>query len=286
MMHDQANDLRTLVRHATPTPRPDGRPRLIVVAGGKGGVGTTTLALRLAAALERRRWRTVLVDAARRGDAAILCHLEPRCGLTEVLAGRSTLAGAVHLAPGGLRIVPGAWAGDGPADAGPWAADRLLAQMAALSPIADLIVLDAGNDPTRLAQRCWHTAWRRLAVTTPETAAVMETYASIKRLSQPPAAGPVHLLVNMVSEPSVADAAYHRLAQACRRFLGIEVNLLGHVKKKEKGLNLTPVPADMKGELSAVDMLLNYADYVKFNSDQGTQLWHEVTPAFSAPWHS
>ena len=90
----------------------------------------------------------------------------------------------------------------------------------------------------------------------------------------------------MASDRRAAEAAYSRLATACRRLLAVEVNFVGHVKKDEKGLNLNPVPADMKGELSAVDMLLNYGSYVKFNGDRGTQLWHERTPASLAPWPS
>ena len=90
----------------------------------------------------------------------------------------------------------------------------------------------------------------------------------------------------MASDRRAAEAAYSRLAKACRRLLAIEVNFVGHIKKNKKGLNLNPVPADMKGELSAVDVLLNYAAYVKFNGDRGTQLWHERTPASSAPWPS
>ncbi len=292
-MYDQANELRNLVRHsaavatATPTamPRGGGRPRMIVVAGGKGGVGTTSVALLLAAALGQRRLRTVLVDAARAGDAATLCGIEPRHSLAEVLAGRCTLSEAIQSGPGDLRILPGAWGCDVPAGAGPDGMERLLAPLAAMGSSVEMVVFDLGNNPTRLAGQCWQAADRRLAVTTPETAAILETYASIKRFSHPSATGPIHLLVNMVTDRHAADAACDRLTRACRRFFAVELNFAGYVKKRKKGLNLNPVPADMKGELSVVDVLLNYADYVKFNGDRGTQ-WHEPTLASSAPWHS
>ncbi len=305
-MLDQANDLRKLVRHSA---APSGRhaPGLLVVAGGKGGVGTTTVAILLAAALGRRRLRTLLIDAARSGDAAVLCGLQPpHHNLADVLSGRATLIEATQSGPGNLRIVPGAWAGDGPADPGPHAADRLLAQLTDLGAATDVVVLDAGNDPGRLAQRCWSAARGRLVDTTPETAAIVETYAAIKRLSPPGEtesrmgtgsersevpvpifdSGTIDVLVNMVSDHRAADAAYRRLADACRRFLAIELNLIGHVKKTKKGLNLNRVPADNKGELSVFDVLLNYADYMKFNGNRGTHLWHELTPVSSAPWHS
>jgi flagellar biosynthesis protein FlhG len=302
-MLDQANDLRKLVRHSAAAPRGRRRPGLLVVAGGKGGVGTTTAAILLAAALGRRRLRTLLVDAARGGDAAVLCGLQPRRNLADVLSGRATLVETIQSGPGDLRILPGAWAGDAPVDPGPHRADRLLAQLASFTPTTDVVVLDAGNHPGRLAQRCWQAADGRLLVTTAETAAIVETYAAIKRLSGTvpilvaeghkngtvpfiPPAETTHVLVNMVSDRDTAEAAYRRLAVACRRLLAIQLNLLGHVKKTQKGLNLNAVPADNRGELAVFDVLLNYADYVKFNGHRGTHLWHELTPASLAPWHS
>ena len=303
-MLDQANDLRKLARHSA---APSGRqaPGLLVVAGGKGGVGTTTVAILLAAALGRRRLRTLLIDAARSGDAAVLCGLQPpHHNLADVLSGRATLIEATQSGPGNLRIVPGAWAGDGPADPGPHAADRLLAQLTDLGAATDVVVLDAGNDPGRLAQRCWSAARGRLVVTTPETAAIVETYAAIKRLSPPgnrvqwglapSERGAVPIFDSGLStcwstwSPTIAQptrpiAAWLTPAVASWQS---RLNLIGHVKKTKKGLNLNRVPADNKGELSVFDVLLNYADYMKFNGNRGTHLWHELTPVSSAPWHS
>jgi Mrp family chromosome partitioning ATPase len=73
-MHDQADELRLLARHWAAEAKPSaGGPRKIVISAGKGGVGTTTIAVNLAAALGRQGCRTVLVDADFSGaDAAML----------------------------------------------------------------------------------------------------------------------------------------------------------------------------------------------------------------------
>lgn len=47
----------------TPAATPALQPDLLVVGGGKGGVGKTCLAVNLAVQVARRGWRTVLVDA-------------------------------------------------------------------------------------------------------------------------------------------------------------------------------------------------------------------------------
>src|SRR5262245_56693153 len=72
-MPDQADKLRQLIASAMD----DGGDEhvlapLVVVAGAKGGVGTTTIALNLAVALMHAGRRTVLVDAASNADIAQL----------------------------------------------------------------------------------------------------------------------------------------------------------------------------------------------------------------------
>src|SRR3989304_8316814 len=119
-MHDQANDLRRLVRESrTPASAPAPlRPTLLVVAGGKGGVGTTTLAVNLAVALAQRGRRTVLVDAdPDTADAAILCRLPEHHTVADVLAPRRAPAEALQPVPGGRRVLPRA---RGPAPGGGW----------------------------------------------------------------------------------------------------------------------------------------------------------------------
>ena len=66
-MLDQADKLRRVDSIAVPAAphacRPG--PPMIVVAGGRAGVGATTVAVNLAAVLADRGERVVLVDAAR-----------------------------------------------------------------------------------------------------------------------------------------------------------------------------------------------------------------------------
>ena len=91
-MSDQATDLRALVRQVATAHAPvAARPRRIVVFGGKGGVGTTTIAVNLAVALAQQTECSLLCDVAG-GDVALQCRLEPRHSLADVLAGNRTLA--------------------------------------------------------------------------------------------------------------------------------------------------------------------------------------------------
>src|SRR6516225_910060 len=120
-MSDQADGLRQMVRARSGTSATVEAPsrsfqaplkaRSLLFTSGKGGVGTSNLALNLAVALGELGRRVVLVDAdLGLANIDLLCGLTPAHDLGEVLAGDGPLAGAVVEGPAGVRILPGAHA--------------------------------------------------------------------------------------------------------------------------------------------------------------------------------
>src|SRR3954447_11920375 len=114
-MSDQADGLRQLVRARSgasalaepPPPAIAAGPtaRSLVLTSGKGGVGTSNLALNLAIALGEAGQRVVLVDAdLGLANIDLLCGLAPANDLGDVLAGDCTLAEAIVAGPGDIRI--------------------------------------------------------------------------------------------------------------------------------------------------------------------------------------
>jgi flagellar biosynthesis protein FlhG len=231
-MHDQANHLRRLVRrcasqHASAS-RP--RPNLIVVASGKGGVGTTTVAVNLAVATAGIGLRTVLVDAdLYGGNAAILCGLEQHDSIADVLASRRTIHEVLQPGPGAIQIVPGVWGSQGVPDDPAAAGRRLVAELQALDPHADLLLLDGGTSPHPVIRQCWPVADLMLLLTTPETPSIINTYALIKMLVEDTPAVPIHVLVNLAPTPDAAEDVGGRLAKASRRFLATQLHWAGYL---------------------------------------------------------
>ncbi len=247
-MHDQANDLRRLVRQCTvvKTGAVDASVRLIVVAGGKGGVGTTTLAVNLALAFARADRRVVLVDAdPHGGDVAVLTGVQERHTLADVLSGSREATETLHQGPEQLKVLPGFWGWESLLGSNGSAGQRLLAQMQALQQQAEMVVLDAGNGPHPILRPCWRAADLRLVVTTPETSAILDTYALIKQWSDRDMPESIHTVVNQAADAALAQDVYGRLAQACRRFLGLELSAAGHVSAEEARQNLSPQIARM-----------------------------------------
>lgn len=235
-MPDQATELRQLVlrgarTHLSLSAAP---PKLVAIASGKGGVGATTLAVNLAIALAGDGRRTVLVDVDLAGaDCGTLCGLGQSYTVADVLSGQRTLHEALELGPAGIQLLAGAWGRRNRIDATPAALDRLLVQIQQLGAHADYVLLDLGRGANRVASQFWHAADVAVFVTTPDVLSIMDTYATVKLLAteEQPAIASV---VNQVADADAARHVHERLARACRRFLGVSVESLGHVPTDDR----------------------------------------------------
>ncbi|MBX3412478.1 MAG: P-loop NTPase [Pirellulales bacterium] len=230
-MHDQADELRELVRRtsaATSNLAPTS-PRLITVAGGKGGVGTTTIATNLGVALALSGRRVVLVDADLDGaDCAALCQVESRLSIADILAGRHNVHEVLTRGPAGLLVLPGPWSPEEAITCSPGAQDRLLHELRGLGAHADFVLIDAGSGMNRTVARFCQAAEQLLIVTTPDPIAILDSYASIKVLHAGKPELPIYSVVNLADEQT-ALAVQARLDQVCQRFLGRSIAAVGHV---------------------------------------------------------
>jgi flagellar biosynthesis protein FlhG len=250
-MSDQADGLRQLVQarttlgsggtavadppaaaaaRLTGAPPPT-RTRSLVLTSGKGGVGTSNLALNLAVALGELGERVVLVDAdLGLANIDLLCGLAPASDLGDVLVGDQPLAEAIVQGPAGIRIVPGAHGmrtlvevlGDAPA--------RLVAELAELEAEADFVLVDAGSGLAPSIMTLAAAADEVVLVTTPEPTSVADAHAAINRLRR--LAGPPRLLavVNQAASAAEASDVLDRLSASSRQFLGTVVTGLGYVR--------------------------------------------------------
>jgi MinD-like ATPase involved in chromosome partitioning or flagellar assembly len=220
-MHDQADQLRKLVREAVAV-RGDLAPGapIIAVSGGAPGVGATTLACGLARELARLGKQVVLIDANLTDPAvADAFNVKSSGTLADILAGRRCAFELLAAAAAGIHIIAGA-----PASAAPFddkSLDRLLAELTALGQQADVILIDAGAEMNPWTDRLWQAAAQVLLVTTPTDDALLAAYAAVKLSRHDLLDARLRLVVNRSAEGAQAANAAARFGATCRRFLSL-----------------------------------------------------------------
>jgi len=230
-MSDQAAHLRQLVLRAARQRESESLPppRIVAVLGAHSGLGVTTIAAGLGRAMVEQAARVVLIDADRqRRDLARACGLAEIPESFDAAVARQDIHEALLPGPGGLQVVPGIWDSSSTL---PWekGAQRLLRQFQQLGRHADWLVLDLGGNPAEVL-RLWREAVEAfVVVTTPASAAVMDTYTLIKQSLVVRAGQGIELLVNQTRSDRQAAEVFQRVDRSCRRFLGFAIQSAGHV---------------------------------------------------------
>ena len=205
----------------------------LLVTGGKGGVGKTTLAANLGVELARAGRRVLLVDLdLGLGNLHVTLRLSPRACVEDALSGARRLADCVVAGPLGVHVLP---AGSGnPAMAAVDDARRLALRdlVAELSRDYDLVLGDsaAGIGPDVLAFAT--LADQVLCVTTPDPAALTDAFGLIKALDRfARDAGcelpTPELVLNLVGGVDEAHRLARKLRGVCEQFLSRSPELAG-----------------------------------------------------------
>jgi flagellar biosynthesis protein FlhG len=241
-MSDQAEKLRRLLLagHVEPCAAPAQLP-MVVVAGARNGVGATTVAVNLAAAIADRGARVLVVDAAESGNglaelAGVGREIE-HC-VTDIVNGKCGARDAIVGGPMGTRVLGNrgsvsarrgtefrrnsATCGEN-SRAG---LQRLLSSIDSLCDDIDLVVVDAGSGLTSWTRRFWLRAQCVVLVTTADDGSVMDAYAAVKGSSSDGIRPVVRLLVNREMNGAAAEDAQRRVQNACRKFLSLSIDAL------------------------------------------------------------
>lgn len=221
-MHDQATKLRELIINDKPLNESDAnRPRRVIVAGAKGGVGTSTIALNLAVSAQYQGQRVLLIDAdSDCGDLATLCDVSADFGLEDVLQSRRDWNAVMVVGPAGISFVPrvGDFTAEVPS-ATPSAIQLSRKLDCGLSGF-DLIVLDAGRHLQTTNSS--PIANEALLVMTHEHVALKNAYLMMKDRAAAYRDLPT-VVMNRITDMRTAHDAIARLATSCERFLGMSM---------------------------------------------------------------
>ncbi len=203
------------------------QPSMLLVASGKGGVGTSVVAALTALAAAQRGDRVLIVDTTESGGTLhILFGQRPTSSLWSLIAPRSRPDDVLIAVDDGLTLVAGGTC----AAAVPPATDH--ERRAALTRLAhayskfDVVIFDGGSRLDTITAVSELADPSLLLVTSADRLALAANYALVKSVRAARTDAPISVVCNRHGE-ALAEEACDFLVGACSHFLGRTIDVAG-----------------------------------------------------------
>ena len=227
-MRDQAAALRNLIHRqvvtkATTSAASKPPARVIGLIGGKGGVGTSNLAINMGIALSQQNSRVCVWEAnSGRGQLELLCGLNGYWNFSHVLTGAKSLGEVIQKGPGGVNLISNAGGLSELVATDDRRLRDLTSAMEMIDDAYDVLIFDLGAGSNRAGSTLAQIADELLLVCTPEPTAITEAYAWLKSFpkSESKERQPhLELIINRTASSKQAQEIAGRFGQTCEMFL-------------------------------------------------------------------
>ena len=215
--------------------KPRRRCRAIAIAGGKGGVGKSTVSVNLGMSLAMAGHDVMLLDADMGlANVDVLLGLTPARHIGHLLDGECALEDLILEAPRGLRVIP---AGSGARrlaqlDNGEHAA--IIRAFDELPQPPQYLLVDTAAGLSDSVAMFAAAADDVVLVVCDEPASLTDAYALIKVLSRDFGVRRFRFVANMVRNLGEARALHQKLAKVSDRFLDVVLDFFGFVPQDER----------------------------------------------------
>ncbi|MEO8698621.1 MAG: P-loop NTPase [Kofleriaceae bacterium] len=225
-MSDQAASLR-VIRGGKPTRiATEIQRRAIAVAGGKGGVGKSTVALNLAIAYSQTGARTLLVDTdLGMADLNLLLGVAPERSVLDALGGGASVED-ILVAAHGIHLLPALNGSYALSTLGQSGQRRILDMIGSLTDKFDTLVVDIAAGIGQTQTTMAGATSDAIVVVNPEPLSMADAYATLKVLSMEQGVQHAFVVPNRVHSRAQADEVVARLKALVDRFLDLDITAL------------------------------------------------------------
>ena len=229
-MRDQAERLRELSEQIAYSDI-SMNARVIAIASGKGGVGKSNFAANLAIQMSKLGKKVVIIDADfGLANIEILLGVAPKYSVSDVLVGDVDIEDALTKGPLGCSFLSGGSGLAAISDVSDSQIRRLTNGFLSLDSQADCIIIDTRAGLSNAVINFIQAAEDAIIITTPDPTAIADAYALMKSIKKSmPELEVLKLVVNCASGKEEADDVFGKLSAVSKRFLGIELKLLGSI---------------------------------------------------------
>ena len=211
-------------------PPPDGGPRVITFASGKGGVGKTHMSVNLGVALAKQNQRVLLLD----GDLGlanvnVLLGISPPYHAGHLLDGSQPFEKVVTEVAENLHILPAGSSLSHLTELDTAAQVHLLARLDLYRRPYDFVLIDAAAGIGGNVRLALSMAHQILVVMNPEMTSLTDAYALVKVGTRAGCAGPFQVVVNRVRLAEQGREMFTCLNSAALSLLNTELEFAGYV---------------------------------------------------------
>ncbi|AEX85159.1 ATPase involved in chromosome partitioning [Marinitoga piezophila KA3] len=216
VIKDQAENLRkTFSKNKT---------KIVLVTGGKGGVGKSIVAVNTAVNLAKLNKKVLIFDTdAGFANASILLGVTPAVSIKDYFDKKLTLEECIIKTPYGIKLLSTGM------DIKDWLSfqknftRKAIEEFFQIAKEHDYVIIDVSAGYNENLKPFYIAADNILLVTTPEPTAIVNAYTVIKALSLLEVDGIIDVVINMIRKKSEANTAEQVLRKTIKEYLYTDI---------------------------------------------------------------
>lgn len=226
---DQAEQLRNIIKQQQL--RPVQSARVITVTSGKGGVGKSNVSINLAVQLRRMGKRVIIFDADfGMANIEVMFGAIPKNNLADLIYQGKSIRDIITMGPMDIGFISGGSGIAGMSNLGRDYINYLIANLAELDLLADVIIIDTGAGISDAVLEFLVASGEILLVTTPEPTSITDSYSLLKALNRHPSFDKENTKIKVVANKTSSDEEgrllFNKLNAVVNRYLKINLSLV------------------------------------------------------------